>query len=113
MKEGPNITAIATLIGDPARANMLTALGQGRRPLCRARLDWSERRNHLGGALGAAILQRIFQLRWARRLEDSRAVFFARAGKARFNDWLKSAGRAHGSIAAPRQRTAGDARGPR
>src|SRR4051794_17566235 len=30
MKEGPNIAGIAALIGDPARANMLTALMDGR-----------------------------------------------------------------------------------
>jgi hypothetical protein len=30
MKEGPDITRIAALIGDPARANMLTALMSGK-----------------------------------------------------------------------------------
>lgn len=30
MKEGPNIAHIAALIGDPARANMLTALMSGK-----------------------------------------------------------------------------------
>ena len=41
--------------------------GARRRPLCRACLDWSERRHHLAGALGAAFLARIEQLGWARR----------------------------------------------
>ncbi len=44
-------------------------LGQGRRPICRGCLDWSERRVHLGGALGAAILAHILAHGWARRGE--------------------------------------------
>ncbi len=44
-----------------------TALRAGRRLLCRPCLDWSERRTHLAGALGAAILDRMIALRYARR----------------------------------------------
>src|SRR5258706_2120756 len=62
----------------------LDALRRARRPLCRTCLDWSERRFHLGGALGAAILQRIFALRWARREIDSRAVVFSSHGERAF-----------------------------
>ncbi|MEM8787571.1 MAG: helix-turn-helix transcriptional regulator [Pseudomonadota bacterium] len=51
-----------------------------RRPLCRACLDWSERRSHLGGALGAAILTRFLEAGWARRAEASRHVRFTPAG---------------------------------
>lgn len=59
----------------------LDALRASRRPLCRTCLDWSERRFHLGGSLGAAILQRIFSLRWAKRMPDSRAVAFTVEGQ--------------------------------
>ncbi len=59
----------------------VAALAKMRRPLCRPCLDWSERRHHLGGALGAAILGRIFALRWARRELDSRAVTFSAGGE--------------------------------
>lgn len=62
----------------------LDALARSRRPLCRTCLDWTERRHHLGGALGAAILQRIFDLRWARRERDTRAVSFTPAGERAF-----------------------------
>jgi len=62
----------------------VAALRRARRPLCRACLDWSERRHHLGGALGAAILERIFHLRWARREPDSRAVTFSAHGERTF-----------------------------
>jgi DNA-binding transcriptional ArsR family regulator len=56
------------------------ALEEQRRPLCRACLDWSERRHHLAGALGAAILTRVFDLRWARRELDSRVILFSESG---------------------------------
>jgi DNA-binding transcriptional ArsR family regulator len=56
-------------------------LAHARRPLCRACLDWSMRRHHLAGALGAALLQHCLDLRWARRARDSRAVHFTPAGE--------------------------------
>jgi DNA-binding transcriptional ArsR family regulator len=57
------------------------SLARLRRPLCRLCLDWSERRHHLGGALGAALLQRILALRWARRDPAGRAIVFTPAGE--------------------------------
>lgn len=45
----------------------LARLDKGRRPVCRACLDWSERHSHLGGGLGAAILDRLIEKRWVRR----------------------------------------------
>jgi DNA-binding transcriptional ArsR family regulator len=52
-----------------------------RRSLCRTCLDWSERRLHLAGSLGAALLDRIHQLGWARRERESRAIVFSAAGE--------------------------------
>jgi DNA-binding transcriptional ArsR family regulator len=52
-----------------------------KRPLCRACLDWSGRRNHLAGALGAAILEQIYDRGWARRLRESRVVAFTPSGE--------------------------------
>jgi DNA-binding transcriptional ArsR family regulator len=57
-----------------------------RRPLCRPCLDWSERRFHLGGALGAALLDRLFALRLARRELDSRVVVLSPRGAALLAD---------------------------
>lgn len=65
----------------------LAALAVTRRRLCRACLDWSERRTHLAGALGAAVLERLLALRYARRQPDSRAIVLSRAGE-RFIDAL-------------------------
>jgi DNA-binding transcriptional ArsR family regulator len=57
-------------------------LRQRRRFAC-ACLDWSERRAHLGGALGAAILQLALRQRWAERELDSRALGLTPAGERR------------------------------
>ena len=55
---------------------------QRRRFAC-ACLDWSERRAHLSGALGAAILQLALRQRWAERELDSRALRLTPAGERR------------------------------
>lgn len=59
-------------------------LRSGRRLLCRPCLDWSVRRSHLAGSLGAALLQRIYALRWASRVRGSRIVVFTPRGGALF-----------------------------
>jgi DNA-binding transcriptional ArsR family regulator len=46
----------------------------------RACLDWTERRHHLGGALGVALLSRLTELRWMVTNPDSRAIRVTRAG---------------------------------
>lgn len=63
-------------------------LGQQRRMVCRPCLDWSERRHHLGGALGAALLQRLFDGGWAHRAQDSRVVHFTPQGELALRQWL-------------------------
>ena len=60
------------------------ALAHQRRTLCRPCLDWGERRHHLAGALGAALVERCFRLRWARRAPDSRVVRFTPQGERQF-----------------------------
>jgi len=55
-----------------------------RRVLCRPCLDWGERRHHLAGALGAALMQHCFTLRWARRVANSRVVAFTPHGEREF-----------------------------
>lgn len=59
----------------------LDALARQRRPLCRACLDWSMRRHHLAGSVGAALLDRCLELGWAKRAKDSRVVSFSAAGE--------------------------------
>jgi DNA-binding transcriptional ArsR family regulator len=59
-------------------------LRAGRRPICKACLDWSERRSHLAGSLGSAMLQAIYAKGWARRLDGGRVVAFNAGGLAAF-----------------------------
>lgn len=61
-----------------------------KRSFCRACLDWSERRHHLAGALGAALLVRIQELGWAKREEDSRAIVFSDRGEKALRAMLVS-----------------------
>ena len=46
----------------------------GRRAFCRPCLDWSERRPHLAGQVGAALAARCFELGWVRRIPGTRAL---------------------------------------
>ena len=55
-----------------------------RRMMCKACLDWSERRHHLAGAWGAALLQRLFELGWAQRMKGTRIVQFTPPGEREF-----------------------------
>jgi hypothetical protein len=62
----------------------LKPLESKRRPLCLHCLDWSERRHHLGGALGAAVLDMMLERNWLRR-EQGRALHFTPAGRQEFS----------------------------
>jgi DNA-binding transcriptional ArsR family regulator len=59
----------------------LTAARTRRRVFCRPCLDWTERRPHIGGAVGAALAQRCFELNWVERIRDSRALRITPAGR--------------------------------
>lgn len=59
-------------------------LQKARRPLCKSCLDWSARRSHLAGSLGTSILDRVYQLGWARRETGTRIVAFTKGGEAAF-----------------------------
>ncbi|MDE2184780.1 MAG: winged helix-turn-helix transcriptional regulator [Alphaproteobacteria bacterium] len=81
---GPKGNALAGELGID-----LDTLAAGRRVLCRPCLDWSMRRHHLAGGLGAAILDRVIASGWARRARGSRAVLFSRNGERHFEALLR------------------------
>lgn len=56
-----------------------------RRAFAPACLDWSEREPHIAGALGAALLTRLFDLGWIKRMPASRAVEVTLAGRRGFH----------------------------
>jgi DNA-binding transcriptional ArsR family regulator len=57
-----------------------------RRIFCRACLDWSERRYHVAGLVGAEIWRRCLELGWLTRDRDTRAVRVTSSGRAGLRD---------------------------
>lgn len=75
----------------PAGARALAARGielelanRLRRRIACACLDWSERRSHLGGAIGAALLQSALQHKWVLKDLDSRVLRVTKRGEREF-----------------------------
>jgi len=67
--------------------HFLSAFGADLRPrtrriFCQPCLDWSERRYHLKGLVGARILERLLELGWLKRVSDSRALRLTSPGRA-------------------------------
>jgi DNA-binding transcriptional ArsR family regulator len=63
----------------------LAALESSRRPLFRCCTDWTERRPHVAGALGAVLLRRYKDERWLVAVADSRKLVVTAAGKSAFS----------------------------
>lgn len=82
------------LVITPKGAEILSAFGvnlaafkASKRVVCRTCLDWSERRHHLGGALGAALLSEMLIRKWATR-GDGRVVEFSVKGRSQFDSFV-------------------------
>lgn len=69
---------------DAALATLGIETLPARRPFALRCIDWSERRPHVAGALGAAICTRALEARWVERLPTSRAVRVTSAGHRAF-----------------------------
>ena len=81
MVAGGNVPVV-TVAGRAWLGERGIVLGEGRRPECRHCLDWSERRYHLAGRLGSAILERVLAEAWARRGSGRVIAFSTRGGRA-------------------------------
>jgi DNA-binding transcriptional ArsR family regulator len=66
----------------------LVALRAARRPLTRRCLDWTERRDHLAGGLGAAVALRLQEMGWTTSLPRSRAVRLTGTGRGALHELL-------------------------
>ena len=60
-----------------------------KRSFARRCLDWTERRDHVAGALGAAICQRFLELRWIVRERNSRVVRVTPSGRRRLEELIQ------------------------
>jgi DNA-binding transcriptional ArsR family regulator len=84
---GVAVTERLPLLGGGVLADLgidLDALEAQRRPLSRCCIDWTERRPHVAGALGAALLTAYREQRWLVPVEDSRKLLVTPRGKAKF-----------------------------
>ncbi|WP_149141207.1 ArsR/SmtB family transcription factor [Gemmobacter caeruleus] len=80
--DGPALTGAGTAF---LHTMGIAPEGLRRKPLCRACLDWSERRSHLAGPVGQALLTRMQEMGWITRIGDSRALRFTPTGRAAFD----------------------------
>jgi DNA-binding transcriptional ArsR family regulator len=64
----------------------LNASGTSRRVFCKPCIDWTERRHHIGGAVGAAFCGHCLTSGWLRRARDSRALAITPEGAQAFTD---------------------------
>jgi DNA-binding transcriptional ArsR family regulator len=89
-KEGGIITErglrFLSRIGVQSEALMPQNGKRARRALCRPCLDWSERRIHLGGSLGAAICRLSLEEGWVRRNEGTRALSITQSGRRAYRE---------------------------
>lgn len=75
-----------------------SAVRSQKRAACRVCMDWSERRHHLAGAVGAALLARVIDLRWAVRDRSSRAVHFRPQGERALRECFHLNGVLHEAV---------------
>lgn len=79
-----NKTFVVTEKGELFFASLgidLEALKKQRRFFAKPCLDWSERKHHFSGSLAAAFLNKMLELNWIRRIENSRAVLITASGE--------------------------------
>lgn len=65
------------------------SLQHRRRSFARLCLDWSERRHHLAGALGAALLAHFLENRWLVRSGETRALIPTDRGRRGFGEYFE------------------------
>ena len=82
--DGGEVTETGARFLDETWRSISPAAAGRRRRFCRPCIDWSERRPHLGGAVGAALARRCFALGWIERVKDSRAVAITAPGRDGF-----------------------------
>ena len=72
--------------GDAFLAKFGAHPAEGKRVFCRPCLDWSERRPHIAGRLGASLVHRCLELGWLQRQRDTRAVVITPPGQRGFTE---------------------------
>ncbi len=74
-EDGPTLTALGRAWLTDLGAELPPRAGRaGARPVVRTCLDWTERRNHLGGAFGALLCRTALERSWVERIGTGRAL---------------------------------------
>ncbi|WP_406112734.1 ArsR/SmtB family transcription factor [Kitasatospora purpeofusca] len=74
-EDGPTLTALGRTWLTGLGAELPPRAGRaGARPVVRTCLDWTERRNHLGGAFGALLCRTALDRDWVQRIGSGRAL---------------------------------------
>ena len=79
--DGGAMTESGLAFLDTLGIDLSAARGKTTRVFCRPCLDWSERRPHVAGHVGAAICAHCFSAGWVRRIEGTRAVAITPRGQ--------------------------------
>jgi DNA-binding transcriptional ArsR family regulator len=77
-------------IGVDVDAMLARRVKRSGRVFCRPCLDWSERRPHLAGVVGAAICTHCFEKGWIRRIDGTRAVMITPKGQGVFREQFRA-----------------------
>ena len=88
-EDGGEVSASGLAFLDGFGVDLSAPPSSGRRLFCKPCLDWTERRVHLAGRLGAALACRCFERGWLVRRPGDRTVEVTRAGVAGFRDWFE------------------------
>jgi DNA-binding transcriptional ArsR family regulator len=82
VRDGDDAYALGPAAGEAFAAIGVTPPAPARRAYARPCLDWSERRPHLAGTLGAAVAETLLARHWVARVRGSRALLVTDAGRA-------------------------------
>ena len=87
LTEGGELSAEGVVFLRSIGVDVDTALNRTteRKLFCRPCLDWSERRPHIAGTIGAALLNACFEHDWMRRTDGSRTISITRTGALALN----------------------------
>jgi DNA-binding transcriptional ArsR family regulator len=81
VENGYELTASGTAALENLGVDVAAVCALRRRRFAYACVDWSERRPHLGGALGATLLQLVLKRKWVTQELDSRALNITKVGR--------------------------------